>query len=162
MNPQEPCRCPQDRRQHPQRGFSLIEIMAVVVIMAMLMGLVGTAVFDRINVARIQTTRVQIKSIESALFFYQMDNSRFPSSEQGLEALVARPQAGPEPRNYRQGGYLQSKKLPVDAWGEQFGYEAPGTHNPESFDIWSYGADAQPGGSDNDSDIGNWEGLNGG
>ena len=159
MNPQ-PQRRPQARRR--QRGFSLIEIMAVVVIMALLMGLVGTAVFDRINVARIETTRAQMRSIESALAFYQMDNGRFPSSEQGLHALVARPTLGPEPRNYRPGGYLQSKSLPVDAWGEQFGYQAPGTNNPESFDIWSYGADSQPGGADDDTDIGNWESQNGG
>ncbi len=148
-------------RPRRRRGFSLIEIMAVVVIMALLMGLVGTAVFDRINVARMETTRTQIKQIEGALAFYQMDNGRFPSSEQGLSALVTRPASGPEPRNYRPGGYLSSKSLPKDAWGEAFQYEAPGTHNPETYDIWSYGADNQPGGSDTNADIGNWESQNG-
>ncbi|MCP5058214.1 MAG: type II secretion system major pseudopilin GspG [bacterium] len=145
------------RRSRRQRGFSLIEIMAVVVIMALLMGLVGTAVFDRINVARIQTTKVQIKTIESALAFYQMDTGRFPTSEQGLGALITRPTAGPEARNYRPGGYLSSKTLPLDAWGEAFLYQSPGNHNPEQFDIWSLGADGQPGGSDTNGDIGNWD-----
>ncbi len=138
-------------------GFSLIEIMAVVVIMALLMGLVGTAVFGNIDKARVETTRAQIKQIESALAFYQMDNGRFPTSEQGLQALVAPPTSGPEARNYRRGGYLSAKSLPADAWGEQFGYQAPGTNNPESFDIWSYGADGQPGGEGPDGDIGNWD-----
>jgi len=145
------------RAQRRRRGFSLIEIMAVVVIMALLMGLVGTAVFGNIDKARVETTRAQIKQIESALAFYQMDNGRFPTSEQGLQALVAQPSSGPEPRNYRRGGYLSAKNVPPDAWGEQFGYQAPGSNNPESFDIWSYGADAQAGGEGPDGDIGNWD-----
>lgn len=150
---------PLQRNATPRQraGFSLIEIMAVVVIMALLMGLVGANVLGRLDVARVQTTKGQIKNLESALAFYQMDNGRFPTTEQGLAALTTRPTTAPEPRNYKSGGYLSTKTAPKDAWGEAFQYQAPGSHNPESFDIWSYGANAQPGGSETDSDIGNWE-----
>lgn len=150
---------PPEHDAHSRRraGFSLIEIMAVVVIMALLMGLVGANVLGRLDVARVQTTKGQIKNLESALAFYQMDNGRFPTTEQGLSALIVRPTTAPEPRNYKPGGYLSSKTAPKDAWGEPFQYQAPGSHNPESFDIWSYGANAQPGGSEIDADIGNWE-----
>lgn len=88
--------------------------------------------------------------------FYQMDNGRFPTSEQGLQALVAKPTIAPEPRSYRPGGYLQGGVVPVDAWGTPFQYQAPGQNNPGSFDIWSLGADGEPGGAETDSDIGNW------
>ncbi len=159
--PASPSNPRHERRPRRRAGFSLIEIMAVVVIMALLMSLVGTAVFSQIDKARIETTRAQMKQLESALAFYQMDNGRFPSSEQGLQALVAPPTSGPQPRNYRPGGYLSAKKLPVDAWGEAFGYESPGSNNPESFDIWSLGADSQPGGAETDADIGNWDGQSG-
>ncbi len=141
------------RSARRSRGFSLIEIMAVVVIMALLMSLVGTAVFGQLDKARIETTRTQIKQIESALAFYHMDNGHFPTSEQGLQALINPPTTGRAPRTYRPGGYLQGKKLPADAWGEQFLYESPGSENPESYDIWSYGADGQPGGEGTDQDI---------
>ena len=142
------------------RGFTLIEIMAVVLIM-------GPAGGNRRHLrwsARstrpgAETARAQIKQIESRRStFYQMDNGRFPTSEQGLQALVAQPSSGPEARNYRAGGYLSKKVVPPDAWGGSFGYQAPGSNNPESFDLWSYGADGQPGGEGTDGDIGNWEG----
>ncbi|MBW2240528.1 MAG: type II secretion system major pseudopilin GspG [Deltaproteobacteria bacterium] len=150
---------PLDRVANRRRraGFSLIEIMAVVVIMALLMGLVGANVLGRLDVARVQTTRGQIKNLESALAFYQMDNGRYPTTEQGLAALLSRPTTAPEPRNYKSGGYLSSKTTPKDAWGEDFQYQSPGTHNPSSVDIWSNGANGQPGGSETDADIGNWE-----
>jgi general secretion pathway protein G len=85
-----------------------------------------------------------------------MDNGRFPTTEQGLRALIEPPTIGPEPRNYRPGGYLQGGELPRDAWGNDFHYEFPGTNNTEGFDIWSLGADGQPGGTETDADIGNW------
>jgi general secretion pathway protein G len=97
-----------------------------------------------------------MKQLEAALSFYQMDNGRFPSTDQGLRALVERPSVGQEARNYRPGGYLQGGKVPTDAWGNEYLYEYPGTNNPEGFDIWSLGADGQPGGSETDADIGNW------
>lgn len=139
-----------------RRGFTLIEIMAVVVIIGLLAGIVGVAVFGQLDKARVNTTQAQMKQIESALAFYQMDNGRFPTSEQGLQALVAKPTIGPEPRNYRPGGYLQGGQVPRDAWGNPYQYAYPGQQNQGSFDLWSLGADGSPGGDGVDADIGNW------
>jgi general secretion pathway protein G len=141
-----------------RRGFTLIEIMAVVLIMGMLMGLVGVAVFNQVDKARVQTTKAKIKNLESALEFYRMDNSRYPTSEQGLQALVIKPTTEPEPRNYPPGGYLQrgGPAAMEDAWQNKIFYESPGQHNPHSFDMWSLGADGAPGGEDADADIENW------
>ena len=159
MPKQTPEPQPRPRRR---AGFTLIEIMAVVLIMGLLASIVGVAVIGQIDSARVNTTRTQIKQIESALAFYQMDNGRLPSTEQGLSALVTKPTIGPEPRNYRPGGYLQGKEVPLDGWQNSFQYQAPGTNNPESFDIWSLGADGTPGGTDADADIGNWDAENAG
>jgi general secretion pathway protein G len=137
-------------------GFTLIEIMAVVLIMGLLAGIVGTVVVGRINEARTQTARAQIKQLESALTFYQMDNGRFPTTDQGLQSLVVKPTGAPEPRNYKPGGYLQGGAVPPDPWGAPYEYQAPGVHNPQGFDLWTYGADAQPGGEGADQDVGNW------
>jgi general secretion pathway protein G len=137
-------------------GFTLIEIMAVVIIMGLLMGIVGTAVFSQLDTARVNTTRAQLKQLESALAFYQMDNGRFPTTEQGLRALVEPPTIAPEPRSYRAGGYLQGGKVPMDAWSNPYQYEMPGVKNGQGFDLWSFGADGQPGGSGSDADIVNW------
>jgi general secretion pathway protein G len=144
------------RARQRRRGFTLIEIMAVVIIMGLLAGIVGVAIFGQLGTARVNTTRTQLKQLESALAFYQMDNGRFPSTEQGLQALIEAPTIGPEPRNYRPGGYLQGGELPQDAWGNPFQYEFPGSNNVGGFDLWSLGADGQPGGNDTDADIGNW------
>ena len=146
------------QRQRPwrRRGFTLIEIMAVVVIMGLLMGIVGTAVFSQIDKARVNTTRAQIDQLEAALTFYQMDNGRFPTTDQGLQALVERPTSAPEPRNYNAAGYLKKRQVPRDGWGNPYQYAMPGGNNPEGFDLWSLGADGQPGGSGNDADLGNW------
>jgi general secretion pathway protein G len=130
--------------------------MAVVTVMLLLIGLVSVAVTGQIDKARQATTRAQLKQIESALAFYQMDNGRYPTSEQGLDALVNEPALAPQPRNYRPDGYLQGGAVPLDAWGEDYLYESPGQMNPRSFDIWSMGADAQAGGEELDADIGNW------
>jgi general secretion pathway protein G len=143
-------------RRKSQRAFTLIEIMAVVIIMGLLMGIVGTAIFSQLDTARQNTTRAQLKQLESALAFYQMDNGRFPTTDQGLTALVAPPTVAPEPRNYRAGGYLQGGKVPLDAWGNPYQYEMPGSQNAQGFDLWSLGADGQPGGTGTDEDIVNW------
>ena len=137
-------------------GFTLIEIMAVVLIIGLLGTIVGAVVFSQVDTARVTTARTQIKQIEAALDFYRMDNGRYPTTEQGLEALVSEPNTAPEPRNYRPEGYLQGGRLPVDPWGEPYQYEAPGNHNPHSFDLWSLGSDSSPGGEDTNADIGNW------
>ncbi len=143
------------------RGFTLIEIMAVVLIMGLLAGIVGTVVIQQIDTARQKTALTQIKQLEAALTFYQMDNGRFPSTEQGLRALVEKPSGSPEPRNYRAGGYLQGGAVPDDPWGSPYQYASPGSHNSHAFDIWTLGSDGQVGGEGVDEDIGNWRGDGG-
>ena len=148
-------RRPKDRRQ--QGGFTLIEIMAVVVIMGLLMTLVGVAVFQQVDKARVTTAKAKIAQIESALEFYRMDNSRYPTTQQGLASLVTKPTSDPEPRNYPPGGYLKRSDSIQDPWGSVFRYESPGQHNQYSFDLWSLGADQSEGGEELDGDIGNWD-----
>ena len=145
-------------KRHTKRrqGFTLIEIMAVVLIMGLLMSLVGITVFAQVDKARVTTARAKIAQLESALEFYRLDNSRYPSTEQGLDSLINKPSIPPEPRSYPMGGYMRSAEGLSDPWGEPFNYESPGQHNPHSFDVWSLGADASPGGTESDSDIGNW------
>jgi len=140
-----------------ERGFTLIEIMAVVIIMGLLMGLVGISVFQQGDKARGTTAKAKIVQIESALEFYRMDNSRYPTTEQGLRALLERPTTTPEPRNYPPEGYLKTSDALLDPWGGRFQYESPGQRNPYSFDLWSLGADQSPGGDALDADIGNWD-----
>ena len=137
-------------------GFTLIEIMAVVLIIGLLGGIVGTVVFSQVDKARVSATRTQVKQLEGILELYRMDNVRYPSTEQGLQALVRKPSGAPQPRNYRPEGYVQGGGVPKDSWGQEFQYRAPGEHNPYSFDLWSLGADGKPGGEGNDADIGNW------
>jgi len=140
-------------RPRRRAGFTLIEIMAVVIIMGLLMGLVGVSVFSQVDKARVVTARAKIAQLENALEFYRMDNSRYPTTEQGLDVLVNEPA---DARNYPPGGYLQKKEALLDPWEERFQYQSPGEHNQRTFDIWSLGADRSPGGTDLDSDIGNW------
>jgi len=138
-------------------GFSLIEIMAVVVIIGMLVALVGVNVAGQIDSARVKTTQAQVDRLEGALELYRMDNARYPTTEQGLQALVERPTTPPEPPRYQPDGYLRRKSLPEDPWGEPYQYRAPGEHNPRGFDLWSWGSDSAPGGTGDAADIGNWD-----
>ncbi|ABI57731.1 type II secretion system major pseudopilin GspG [Alkalilimnicola ehrlichii MLHE-1] len=135
-----------------QSGFTLIEIMVVVVILGILAGIVVPRIMDRPDDARISKARSDIRAIESALNLYRLDNNVYPSTDQGLEALVERPTGNPEPRNWREGGYLD--RLPKDPWGNDYQYLNPGEHS--DIDIFSYGADGQPGGSGVNAEIGNW------
>ncbi len=146
----------QSPRSPRQAGFTLIEIMAVVLIIGLLGGIVGAVVFGQVDKARAATAKTQLKQLESALEFYRLDNARYPSSEQGLQALVQKPSGDPAPRNWRPEGYLQGGKVPQDPWGEDYQYRSPGEHNTYSFDLWSFGADGKPGGTDADADVGNW------
>ena len=136
-----------------QSGFTLIEIMAVVIIMGLLMGIVGVTVFSRVDDARIATARIQLKQIENALEIYRMDNSTYPTSEQGLKALIEAPT---DARNWSPGGYLKNRDGLLDPWENPFEYQSPGTHNEHTFDMWSQGADGASGGSGLNADIGNW------
>ncbi|MEM8500064.1 MAG: type II secretion system major pseudopilin GspG [Pseudomonadota bacterium] len=135
-----------------QTGFSLIEIMVVVVIMGILVSLVAPQVLNRVDDARIQKAHADFKSIETALNLYRMDNFNYPSSDQGLPALVNQPNSEPAAPNWKSGGYLQD--LPLDPWGNPYLYLSPGEHG--EIDIYSLGADRTPGGEGQNADIGNW------
>ena len=134
-----------------QKGFTLIEIMVVVVILGILAALVAPNVISRIDDAQINRARQDIRAVESALKLYRLDNFKYPTTEQGLEALVSQP-SDPSIRNWRQGGYLD--KLPMDPWNNQYQYMYPGQQG--EFDIFTFGADGQPGGEGINADIGNW------
>jgi general secretion pathway protein G len=135
-----------------QAGFTLIEIMVVVVILGILAAIVVPNIMGRPDEARIAKAKQDIAAIESALNLYRLDNYNYPSTQQGLEALVAPPQGDPPARNWKPGGYL--KTLPKDPWQNPYQYLNPGTHG--EIDIFTYGADGKPGGEGKDADIGSW------
>ena len=130
-------------RANSAAGFTLIEIMAVVMIIGLLSSLVGFAVFQQVDKGRVVAAKAQISNLEGVLELYRMDNARFPTTEQGLDALVHKSTVSPEPRNFQAGGYM--KRVPVDPWGSPYEYESPGINNTRSFDLWSSGADQTPG-----------------
>lgn len=134
-----------------QAGFTLIEIMVVVVILGILAAIVAPNVISRIDDAAVSRAKQDIRAVESALKLYRLDNFRYPTTDQGLEALVRSPN-DPTIRNWRQGGYLD--KLPRDPWNNPYHYLYPGQHG--EFDVFTYGADGQPGGEGINADIGNW------
>jgi len=131
-----------------QQGFTLIEIMVVVVILGILAAAVVPKIMSRPQQARIEKAKHDITSLESALNIYKLDNYRYPSTEQGLESLVSKPSGSPQPRNYKSGGYI--KKLNKDPWGQEYLYLYPGSHG--ELDLFSLGPDGQQ----SDDDIGNW------
>ena len=137
------------------RGFTLIEIMVVIVILALLAALVGPKILGRTDDAKIQTTKTQIRSLESALKLYKLDNGVYPTTEQGLNALVAKPTVGVAPKNYKEGGYLESKQVPKDGWGNDYIYVSPGENG--DYDLYSYGADGVKGGEGKNADINSWD-----
>mgnify|MGYP005841427835 CR=1 FL=1 len=135
-----------------QSGFTLIEIMVVVVILSILAAIVVPRIMDRPDQARVVKARQDIRVMENALKLYKLDNYVYPSTDQGLEALVARPQGEPVAKNWKNGGYLD--RLPRDPWGNPYQYLNPGEHG--QVDIYSFGADGQSGGEGINADIGNW------
>ncbi len=135
-----------------QRGFSLVEILVVLVIMGLLISVVAPTVLNRADEARIQKAYADFKSIETALKIYRLDNYVYPTTEQGLEALVEVSSLDPEPRNFKAGGYLQ--EVPFDPWGRAYLYLSPGENG--EIDIYSLGADGVSGGEGQNGDIGNW------
>lgn len=136
-----------------ETGFTLIEIMVVVVIMGILAALVVPKLMGRTDDARIIAAKQDIATVMQALKLYKLDNQRYPSSEQGLQALITKPTTGPELRGWKTGGYLD--KLPKDPWGNPYQYLSPGLKG--ELDVFSLGADGQPGGTENDADIGSWD-----
>ncbi|MCR4305299.1 MAG: type II secretion system major pseudopilin GspG [Gallionella sp.] len=135
------------------RGFTLIEIMVVVVIMGILAALVVPKLMGRTDDARIIAARQDIATIMQALKLYKLDNQRYPASEQGLQALIEKPATGPEAKGWKTGGYLD--KVPKDPWGNPYQYLSPGIKG--ELDVFSLGADGQTGGAGNDADIGSWD-----
>ncbi|MED5622179.1 type II secretion system major pseudopilin GspG [Ideonella sp. BN130291] len=145
-----PCSRPRLRsRRH--RGFTLIELMVVVVIIGVLAALIVPNVLERADDARVTAARTDVSQLMQALKLYKLDNQRYPTAEQGLESLVRKPTAGPIPPNWKP--YLE--KLPQDPWGRSYQYINPGVKG--EIDVFSFGADGQPGGDGKNQDIGSWQ-----
>jgi len=139
--------------RRPASGFTLIEIMVVIVILGVLAALVVPKVLERPDDARAVAARSDIATIMQALKLYRLDNQRYPTGEQGLNALVAKPESPPVPPNWKPGGYLE--RLPKDPWQNPYQYLNPGLKG--EVDVFSFGADGQPGGTGKDADIGSWD-----
>lgn len=141
------------KRNRKQSGFTLLEIMVVLVIIGILATAVMLNIGGDVDRATITRAKADISTLTTALERYKMDNFVYPSTEQGLPALVRKPTSDPEPRNYKQGGYVN--KLEKDPWGRDYQYVFPGEHG--EFDLFSLGADGQLGGDGANQDIGNWD-----
>ncbi|MEE4191731.1 MAG: type II secretion system major pseudopilin GspG [Halieaceae bacterium] len=139
-----------------QNGFSLVEILVVLVILGLLVSVVAPTVLNRADDARVQKVYADFANIETALKLYRLDNFNYPSTEQGLEALVAPSGLDPVPRNFKEGGYLE--RIPQDPWGRPYLYLSPGDNG--EFDLYSLGADGLTGGEKQNADLGNWDGDN--
>jgi len=139
----------------PPTGFTLIELMIVIIILGILATIIVPRFMGREEEAKHTVAIVQIKNIEAALKLFKLDNGFYPSTEQGLEALVVKPTIGQIPKNWREGGYLEKGKVPKDPWGNPYIYISPGVHLKE-YDLESYGRDGEDGGEGPDADIENW------
>jgi general secretion pathway protein G len=147
---------PMMRRLQPPRarGFTLIEIMVVITILGILAALIVPRVVGRTDDARIAAAKQDIASVMQALKLYRLDNGRYPTTEQGLQALITKPTTEPVPTNWKQGGYLERSSVPKDPWGNPYQYLNPGLRG--EIDVFSFGADGQSGGQGSDADIGSW------
>lgn len=137
-------------------GFTLLEILIVITILGILASLVAVRIMDRPGEARRMKARLDIQTLENALKLFKLDNAFYPTTEQGLQALVEKPASGRIPNQWREGGYLEKGRVPKDPWGNDYYYQSPGVENP-AFDLWSYGADGEEGGEGEDADVTNWE-----
>ena len=141
--------------RYENQGFTLIELMVVIIILGILAMWVAPKIMSRPDEARQVKARLDIQNLETALKLYKLDNGSYPGTEQGLQALVEMPEAGTIPKKWKKGGYLEKGRVPKDPWGNDFIYLSPGLQG--DFDIISYGADGVPGGEDENKDINNWE-----
>jgi len=137
------------------KGFTLLEIIVVVFILSLLAAIVAPKIIGRTDDARITEAKIQIKNFETALKLFHLDNGFYPATEQGLSALVEKPSTGQLPQKYREGGYLEQKKIPFDPWGNPYVYISPGVYG--DYDIVSYGADGKEGGEGKNADIKSWD-----
>lgn len=136
-----------------QQGFTLLEIMVVIVILGLLVAVVAPNVLQNQDRAMVEKARADIAVLEQSLDMYKLDNHVYPTTDQGLMGLVKRPETGPSPKNYRSNGYI--KRLPEDPWGNPYNYIQPGEHGP--YDLYSTGADGEEGGEELARDIVNWQ-----
>jgi general secretion pathway protein G len=137
-------------------GFSLIELMIVIVILGVLASMLVMRLTGKPDEARVTVAKTDMRTLESTLKFYKLDNYVYPTTEQGLQALLRKPESQPLPRNYPEGGYLESVELPKDPWGNEYIYRSPGEEK-RPFEIISLGADGKEGGEGVEKDIRNWE-----
>src|SRR2546421_11980160 len=143
------------RVETKSRGFTLIEILVVIIVLGLLAALVGPRILGRVSEAKSAAARTQIELLGLALDNYRLDNGSYPTTEQGLAALQVIPTRDPIPLNWR-GPYLR-KAVPLDPWGRAYLYKSPGEHNPTGYDLFTFGRDGQPGGEDEDADITSWQ-----
>jgi general secretion pathway protein G len=136
-------------------GFTLIELMVVIIILGLLAAIVMPRVVGETDRARYEQAKVQMRILEDALKRYKLDNGLYPSTEQGLDSLVRKPSTGVLPRNWPEGGYLDKTEIPIDPWGNQYIYISPGLHSPD-YDIKSFAADGLEGGEGYNADIESW------
>jgi general secretion pathway protein G len=144
-----------NKKRWSECGFTLIELMVVIVILGILAGLIVPRIMGRPDEARQAKARIQIESLETALKLYKLDNGNYPTTEQGLQALVEAPAVGSQAKKWRQGGYLEKGKVPKDPWDSDFVYISPGTHG--DYDLSSRGADGEPDGEGKNKDINSWD-----
>ncbi len=137
------------------REFTLIELLVVIIIIGVLAGVVGPRFLGRTDQAKVSAAQQQIENFSLALDSYQLDNGHFPSTQQGLAALIKKPSGSPEPKGWR-GPYLKKKEVPTDPWGNPYAYVCPGKNNPQEYDLMSYGKDGKEGGEGDAADITNW------
>ncbi len=144
----------QSKYRNANSGFTLIEVMVVVVILGILGAMIVPSFLSRPDEARVQMAQGDVRAIGNALDIYKLDNHQYPSTDQGLEALVKKPSGFPEPKNWNPEGYL--KKLPMDPWGNPYQYLSPGQEG-RPYDLYSHGSDGQEGGDNFAADIGSWD-----
>ncbi len=138
-----------------QAGFTLIEILIIVVIIGFLAATIGPELFSRLSDAKHTAARNQLDIFKLALDNYRLDNGQYPTTQQGLKALIEKPGISPLPPNWS-GPYLEKPEIPLDPWGQNYHYQCPGQHRPNKYDLWSWGRDNKEGGKGEEADITNW------